>query len=517
MKTEKIQTNGQVRKDLGDLTELKASIQEKGILQPLLVDKDNLLIAGHRRLQAAKEIGITEVPVHVIDTTKEGSVMEIQLIENIQRKDLDPIEESQAYGDYLNKNNATIPQLAKAIGKTADYVKRRVNLKELTPEVEKALQNKKIELGHALLLNQMTKVMQKESLEFIQEYDLTVQNFADQIRWMGIDFMDIQFRPEESDGSKQKTLLDDIGIETNPKNEVADTLKNNNKFKAELGAYIESQRKILKKKGITVFNSRNELIKKHPGAYEVHAWETEQYNKIVKKLPNNTNYAVTIDISNWGDIEKEVYCLIPEAEQKAVQKEANKETTEENRAEADKMLELNREERLQEKVKIYKHDFLVERAPSILKLNTKAQRVVTIGQLAAQIGWGVNANIYGREAMKILGIKDFNQVKKILACTPKKLDEAIMALNKAYLSSYQNAELEMLMTAEGFKYDKETVITKEFLELHSKDQLITLAKELKMEESFIEASKHAKKGELIDEFLDYELEGMVPKVVRKSK
>jgi len=517
MKIEDIIVNGQVRKDLGDLTELKASIQEKGILQPLLVDKEKRLIAGHRRLQAAKELGLTDVPEHVIDTTQAGSATEIQLIENIQRKDLDPIEESQAYRNYLSKNNATIEQLSKAIGKTTDYVSRRVNLKNLEPEVETALQEKKIELGHALLLNQMKKGMQKESLEFIEEYDLTVQNFADQIRWMGIDFMDLTFRAEEKDGSKQKTLMDEIGIEMKPEKEVDDDLRRSSKFKAELGRYIESQRKILRDKGVSIFNSKEELIKKHPGAYEVNTWQTAEYNKAIKSLKKTDKYAVIIDISNWGDIEKEVYCLTPKDPEAPKAKEAKKDMTEGERADADKMLERNREEKLKEKIGTYKHDFLVKRAPGILQLNTKAQRAVTIGQLAAQIGWGIDSNTYGIEAKKILDVKGFNDVKKILACTPKKLDEAIKALNKAYLSSYQNGELEMLMTSEGFKYDKETVITKELLELHSKDQLVELAAELKLDKDFIEASKHAKKGDLIEEFLGYELKGMVPKIMEKSK
>jgi len=517
MNIDKIKTNVQVRKNLGDLKELKASIQEKGILQPLLIDKANQLLAGHRRLQSAKELGLKEVPVHVIDTEKKSYITEIQLIENIQRKALDPIEESEAYRNYLETNKATIKQLAKAIGKTTDYVSRRVNLKNMTKEVTQALREKRIELGHALLLNQMKKEMQKQSLEFILEYDLTVQNFSDQIRWMGIDFMELKFRSEEKDGTEQKTLLDEIGNELKPKNEMDTDLKENDKFKAELGKYIESQRKILRGKGVVVFNNKEELIKKHQGAYEISSWYTEEYNRAIKVLPKTTKYAVVIDIGHWGDIEKSVYCLEPKKETKAkLTENVSEEMTEEQKKEADNLLERNREEKLKNKVNMYKHDFLMKHAPGTLKLNTKAQKAVTILQLVTQIGWHIDANIYGIEAKKILGIKDFYNTKKLLECTPVKMDKAIKELNKAYLTNYLNHELEMIMVAEGFKYDKHTVITKEFLELHSKNQLIALAKELEMDKDFIEASKHAKKTQLVDEFLTYELTGKLPKIMVKK-
>ena len=362
----------------------------------------------------------------------------------------------------------------------------------------------------------MKKEMQKESLEFIMEYDLTVQNFSDQIRWMGIDFMDLKFRQEENDGSTQKTLMDEIGVEMNPERDGEDDLRRSGKFKAELGKYVESQRKILKNKGVVVFNDKEELIKKHPEAKEVSSWDKAEYNKAIKVLTKTTKYAVVIDIDRWGSLEKEVYQLTPKKEKTTQENQPQTGMTEAEKADADKLLERSREEKLNAKASDYKHSFLVKRAPGILKLNTKAQRIVTIGQIASQIGWAIETNKYGQEAKKILGT-GFENVKKLLECTPKTLDAAIQELNKAYLSSYDNKELEMIMIADGFKYDKETVVTKEFLELHSKDQLISLAKELKLETEFIEASKNAKKGELVKEFMTYELTGKVPKIVGKNK
>ena len=500
MKTNEIKTKTQVRKDMGDLTELKNSIKENGILQPLLVDKDNNLIAGHRRLAAAKEMELEEVPVQVIDITNGDRVAIIQLVENIHRKDLDPIEESNAYDDYITKNKTTIEQLSQMIGKTKEYIQRRMNLKNLVPEAITALKDKKIELGHALLLNQMKKNLQKDSMEFIVEHDLTVQNFADQIRWMGtVDFMDIEFRQEVTDGSKQKTLLEDIGKEMEPKQEVDEGLKSNAKFKTELGKYVESQRKILRDKGITVFNNEEELKAKHPEAYQLSAYDTANYNRAVKALPNSKKNAVVIDLE-YGGMYKKVFSLIAKKEEKAETKKQNKpEVTEEDRAEADKMMESTRKEKLKQRVQEYtrKHEEMINM--ELLKKDTKIHKAIQTLFNAHKSG-------------------NYNYNLKIsMEKTPAELDQISFEMMIGYIKDIGQDDMKTVSKETGLDWSKHWTIDEEFLELHTKDQLIDLAKELKMEKEFIEASKNAKKGELIEEFMDQNLNRKVPKIVGKSK
>ena len=500
MKTNEIKTKTQVRKDMGDLTELKNSIKENGILQPLLVDKDNNLIAGHRRLAAAKEMELEEVPVQVIDVTNGDRVAIIQLVENIHRKDLDPIEESNAYDDYITKNKTTIEQLSQMIGKTKEYIQRRMNLKNLVPEAITALKDKKIELGHALLLNQMKKNLQKDSMEFIVEHDLTVQNFADQIRWMGtVDFMDIEFRQEVTDGSKQKTLLEEIGKEMEPKQEIDEGLKSNAKFKAELGKYVESQRKILRDKGITVFNNEEELKAKHPEAYQLSAYDTANYNRAVKALPNSKKNAVVIDLE-YGGMYKKVFSLIAKKEVKAETKKQNKpEVTEEDRAVADKMMESTRKEKLKQRVQEYtrKHEEMINM--ELLKKDTKIHKAIQTLFNAHKSG-------------------NYNYNLKIsMEKTPAELDQISFEMMIGYIKDIGQDDMKTVSKETGLDWIKHWTIDEEFLELHTKDQLIDLAKELKMEKEFIETSKNAKKGEIIEEFMNQKLPKKVPKIVGKSK
>ena len=128
---------GNIREDLGDLTELAASIRAQGILQPLVVQRNPqrnghyLVIAGHRRLAAAKKARQNEVPVVIraaaMDSAKAAEVM---LVENLQRLDLDPVEKARAMGK-LKALGYTAVQIAKAIGVTDASVSASLALLEL--------------------------------------------------------------------------------------------------------------------------------------------------------------------------------------------------------------------------------------------------------------------------------------------------------------------------------------------------------------------------------------------------
>ena len=110
----------QPRQVMGDLSELMASISEKGIIEPLVVRQRRgrfQIVAGERRYQAAVQIGIQEVPV-VIRDVDDAELIEIALIENIQRKDLTPFEEAEALQSLADRFNYTHEELARRLGKS---------------------------------------------------------------------------------------------------------------------------------------------------------------------------------------------------------------------------------------------------------------------------------------------------------------------------------------------------------------------------------------------------------------
>jgi len=129
----------QPRQLMGDLSELKASIAEKGIIEPLVVRQRGArfqIIAGERRYQAASQLGLRELPV-VLRDVDDREIIEIALIENIQRKDLGAFEESEAMDALAKRCGYTHEDLAKRLGKSRTSVTESLSLTAMPPEVRK--------------------------------------------------------------------------------------------------------------------------------------------------------------------------------------------------------------------------------------------------------------------------------------------------------------------------------------------------------------------------------------------
>ena len=136
------------------LNELADSIKTHGVLQPLVVTKIGeyyRIVAGERRFRAAKRAGLTEVPVIIKDLT-EQEVREIALVENLQREDLNPMEESEALYNLLTENNLTQEALAHAIGKSRPAVANSLRLLTLPVEVQAMVRELSLSTGHAKVL-----------------------------------------------------------------------------------------------------------------------------------------------------------------------------------------------------------------------------------------------------------------------------------------------------------------------------------------------------------------------------
>ncbi|MBW9212486.1 MULTISPECIES: ParB/RepB/Spo0J family partition protein [Terrabacteria group] len=150
---DKIQPNPyQPRKEFDQkaLEDLAKSIQEHGIFTPLLVIKrrsDYQLVAGERRLRAAKMAHLEKVPVIIVDFNDE-QMMEISLLENIQREDLSPLEEAFGFQTLMNKLDYTQEKLAERVGKSRAYCANILRLLKLPPEVQSLLKNQELTVGH---------------------------------------------------------------------------------------------------------------------------------------------------------------------------------------------------------------------------------------------------------------------------------------------------------------------------------------------------------------------------------
>jgi ParB family transcriptional regulator, chromosome partitioning protein len=146
----------QPRKDFGRdaLQELIESIRQHGIIQPLIVRQSGArfeLIAGERRLRAAQEIGLTTVPV-IVRTANDLEVLELSLIENLQRADLNPIEEAQGYARLANEFGMRQEDIALKVGRSRAAVANALRLLDLHPQVQIWLAQNLISVGHAKVL-----------------------------------------------------------------------------------------------------------------------------------------------------------------------------------------------------------------------------------------------------------------------------------------------------------------------------------------------------------------------------
>lgn len=139
------------------LADLIHSIREKGVLQPLLVRRhpthQNMyeIIAGERRFRASKEAGLNQVPV-IIKDFDDKAALEVALIENLQREDLNPLEEGEAYRRLLNEFQYTQEELSQVVGKSRSHVANMMRLLDLPDDIKQLVENKDLTIGHARAL-----------------------------------------------------------------------------------------------------------------------------------------------------------------------------------------------------------------------------------------------------------------------------------------------------------------------------------------------------------------------------
>ncbi len=178
---------GQPRKYFDDekLVQLSDSIKQHGIIQPIIVKKDNnryIIIAGERRWRAAKLAGLSKVPVLIKEFTNR-QVMEVALIENLQREDLNPIEEADAFLHLMNEYDMTQEQIAETIGRSRPAIANSLRLLGLSEDVKKYIVSGDLTSGHArtLVIIQDPEI-QLKAAEYIIENKLSVRETENYIK-----------------------------------------------------------------------------------------------------------------------------------------------------------------------------------------------------------------------------------------------------------------------------------------------------------------------------------------------
>ncbi|EKD50339.1 MAG: hypothetical protein ACD_62C00567G0002 [uncultured bacterium] len=231
------------------LGELAASIEEKGIIQPILVREIGggkyEIVAGERRYRAAMQIGLSEVPVIVKDANI-NEMLELALIENIQRQDLNPIEEALAYKELLSKHQYTQEELAKQIGKDRSSIANALRLLKLPDKVRDYLINNSISMGHArALLSFDSKELQIQVAEDIVSHNLSVRE---------VELLTQKYRAEENSDPQAPTELKPSA--ESPQKDYSNLIKN---LEAHLRRKVAIKTRGEKGQLIVAFHSGDEL------------------------------------------------------------------------------------------------------------------------------------------------------------------------------------------------------------------------------------------------------------------
>ena len=160
------------------LQELSDSIKEYGVFQPIIIKKSIKgyeIIAGERRVKASQMAGLDEIPAIIRDFTDE-EMMEIALLENLQRENLNPIEESRAYKKLIETLNITQEELAKRLGKSRSYITNMIGLQTLPAPIQDMISDNKMSMGHARVLSKLeNENQQKELADKIIEDGMSVR------------------------------------------------------------------------------------------------------------------------------------------------------------------------------------------------------------------------------------------------------------------------------------------------------------------------------------------------------
>ncbi len=196
-----------------DLQELTDSIRTQGILQPLLVRRDDdgyELIAGERRLRAAKRAGLTQVPV-LIKQVSDDKLLEMSIVENIQRENLNPMEEAEAYHRLITQFHLTQDQASSRVGKSRSTVANFLRLRQLPDQIKASITDGTLSMGHArALLGAETTVQQLAAWRSVVSKELSVRETEALIRRLKADKKKPKVATDRSEQIHLSSLAEDL-------------------------------------------------------------------------------------------------------------------------------------------------------------------------------------------------------------------------------------------------------------------------------------------------------------------
>ena len=498
----------------GSIKRLSESIDEHGILQPLLVrDMGNgsfELIAGHRRIAAADTIKMTELPVLVQDID-DSKRTEIQLVENLQREDLNPIDEALAYKelgeDYSDRDIVVMT------GKSLYHIKKVKSLMSLCTTVRNLIKQEKMSADHGYVIARLTNPESQKKLanRVIDDHlsplqtENDLRDFTMSLEEVGFDKKDCKKCPFNSE--KITDLFDDDSFyNANCLNEPC--------FRKKMNDHIEKIKKEFSDAGYKV-----KILPEGKSMYSVEnvkdleGYEFKEYfkKKDFNKECLNGCDAYRIIITDAGIPYK--CCLNEKCAKRKVKamKRAIASAKNGNKAESIKDKKgLLQEVKKQNRIDAFKRQFYI---PQVEEKMTDLQMIrLTVHQLMeSEPSSGTTlSDMFGFDEENNYLMRNLSRIQDM---DETSLLQCMRFLIEGRLKQYTTEELEALGKEAGTHIEKEFEITEEYLLKYSKDELLKLLKDLNIlnDEPALKVLSKKKKTDMIAHILKMDVKGKVPK------
>jgi len=507
--------------DDAKLKELAASIKEKGILQDIIVrpvGKDFEIVCGARRFRAAKLAGLTAINVR-IEKYNDKQALEAQVIENLQREDVHPLEEAEGYEALMKKHGyKDVKDIAAKVGKSATYIYGRLKLCELIPENRKFFYEGKFSPSVALLVARVPKELQKEAGKNIAKDEIygcgnEPMTYKDAKEYVEEQFMlqmkEASWDPKEKGLGGKISCLECSKRTANSKElfadiQGADRCTDPGCFNAKKQALIQRKMAELKKSGKNLLPADQVENALHYGSNFIKLEDTQWINhkqvtyKDLAKKAKDADILYAIRPDNGKVVE-----LITKPEAARILKKLGiKDGSDDTKTRGEKVAEHKTENR----VDSTKRTFFI--ATIGKHMDQRVKNVLIASVLLACQGYNPDEDdpILDGVPMEF----DFDKIYKLGDEKVKQIIERLLFLKPGDIEDTD--QLAFLAEKLGFSMAKDYVITKEYLEACTKDELVKLAKELDKPFGGAEGSK---KNDLVTFILKHAPKGRVPKELVK--
>jgi len=494
VKLDTVDLGANPRKDynLKAMASLIESVKQHGVLEAItVVFKDGRyeVVRGSRRYKAAKAAGVEWILVNVVDKEGYDDTFTKQLVENLHREDLNPVEEGEAFKDYIIAAKATTKGVAQRINKPEFYVKRRLEILNATPETQKALRDGKIKLGHALALVRVpNKKEQNEILRDAIKGKYNVSDVIDDIKHIAYYLNRAVFDLAQCKGCQynggEQTVLFETG------SELKNNCTNSKCFKETTNKFFQARRNEYEVAGVEIVDKED---KRANYMNRESYYDKETQEKLLKSILKHPKaYVIVFENDHAGVLEERVYSI--------------------KKAESNRGSPIDGKARLKNKISEHKRQFLIRTLKGYVGQSTKVCKAVSLFYMIKEADNFDQEEIFKKLKIKTSGYcYDYSEIfKKLLAAKESDLDNMIDIENRLRVKRFGDDELELLSSAVKLKLNKHFKVSEAYLNLYTIADLPKIAKELGVD------IKKGKKTDMVKQILKANLKGKVPKAVDKK-